>query len=892
MDATAPLFEPAANTATSSIKASVSRKTSLSAAASHFAPSSSIHNDYGGQTYAISAARSNLSPDASGFVPIADSNVCRFFVRGACRKGLDCHFVHDVSRTPSSAGGVDANTRTSTDRACFDGGIKCTYGPGLAIEKLELGTEQSSTVVIACLPMGTSEQDIRSHLAPCGELSGLSVKCGNDKTMYTIVSFTEASMAWEAVRMFHGTEANSWKNYPATKRSKKESRQDGKKASRVSVTVKSSDSSSSAACGVSIKVHWYLPVRCAWIHFGNRWEAERTAKAVNDKELGGRSLSAKFQQPSFNQRTNFSVWVGNISERVTEELLIQFVQSKGKCRVRSVSLGDLPFKDCNGPAVVQRLLERQGGGHILSFVQSDSDTVGVKRKALVKFANDKDADRAFEYFKDMQNVTELGGSRLFVQRILTIKFVIPSSTLSIIEKALAVSLAQFTATVRSSTFAGPLRSTISIQADNMQTIALVREQLGPLLGGEVVRDSADASRILWNRSMASNTLAESLRTSLGIEAGLVLFDRHRQEVRVFGPEAQRKKVAKLIIEKSKQSTETHAVPVSSDEYNYVLRSGREVLDKIIRAAGAEKVSLNIGNRSLLVEGDTAQAERARTHITRLFNKQKRGLNVVVEVEEECPVCLCSPDEDDTVRLSCKHVYCRDCFTMWLSGSATSCQFPLSCLEEGCSVLVMLADLHSFLPADVMARLQRAALDHHIRRNHATLQHCPSPACTGIYRVAEGMKLSSCSSCVQIICLSCETSHEGLTCKEYAHSSLPPDHLRLKIIDDILTLRCPRCRQAFLDFEGCFAISCSGCSCKFCGWCLEDCGNDAHPHVKRCPHKPHDADSYFGTREQFNQAQNKRRHTRVLAFLATLGPNEKSNVLESIRQDLKELELQL
>jgi hypothetical protein len=157
-------------------------------------------------------------------------------------------------------------------------------------------------------------------------------------------------------------------------------------------------------------------------------------------------------------------------------------------------------------------------------------------------------------------------------------------------------------------------------------------------------------------------------------------------------------------------------------------------------------------------------------------------------------------------------------------------------------------------------------------------------------VTDGTKLSS---CVQIICLSCETSHEGLTCKEYAHASLPPDHLRLKIIDDILTLRCPRCRQAFLDFEGCFAISCSGCSCKFCGWCLQDCGNtDAHPHVKTCPHKPHDADSYFGTIEQFNEAQNKRRHTRVLAFLATLGPNEKSNVLESIRQDLKELNLQL
>ena len=33
----------------------------------------------------------------------------------------------------------------------------------------------------------------------------------------------------------------------------------------------------------------------------------------------------------------------------------------------------------------------------------------------------------------------------------------------------------------------------------------------------------------------------------------------------------------------------------------------------------------------------------------------------------------------------------------------------------------------------------------------------------------------------------------------------------RYVEGILTLCCPRCKQAFLDFDGCFALSCSRCS---------------------------------------------------------------------------------
>ena len=51
--------------------------------------------------------------------------------------------------------------------------------------------------------------------------------------------------------------------------------------------------------------------------------------------------------------------------------------------------------------------------------------------------------------------------------------------------------------------------------------------------------------------------------------------------------------------------------------------------------------------------------------------------------------------------------------------------------------------------------------------------------------------------------------------------------REKIIEDMLTLKCPRqhCRNAFVDFDACFALTCNVCSCAFCVYCLHDCGRD-------------------------------------------------------------------
>ena len=54
------------------------------------------------------------------------------------------------------------------------------------------------------------------------------------------------------------------------------------------------------------------------------------------------------------------------------------------------------------------------------------------------------------------------------------------------------------------------------------------------------------------------------------------------------------------------------------------------------------------------------------------------------------------------------------------------------------------------------------------------------------------------------------------------------------ITEELNLKCPRCETVFYDYEGCNALKCSQgkCGAAFCAICLQDCGRDAHTHVRK------------------------------------------------------------
>ncbi|KAL6059559.1 IBR domain-containing protein [Balamuthia mandrillaris] len=131
-------------------------------------------------------------------------------------------------------------------------------------------------------------------------------------------------------------------------------------------------------------------------------------------------------------------------------------------------------------------------------------------------------------------------------------------------------------------------------------------------------------------------------------------------------------------------------------------------------------------------------------------------------------------------------------------------------------------------------------------------------------------------------------------QQWERESTVQRHCR-RIVEDILTLQCPRCHQAFVDFDGCFALKCSRCNASFCGWCLQDCGKNAHPHVKMCAsnnNRGGGGRGYHGSFAQFEEAQRRRREKRVREYLQLLGREEREQVMVTLKQELEDLKLQM
>jgi hypothetical protein len=307
-------------------------------------------------------------------------------------------------------------------------------------------------------------------------------------------------MAIATSKALHGTTARSWQGNIAETPKRKDTKPGKESANAVSVQIKNSGS---AATGTTVHVQWYKSSRCGWAHFGRKWEAEKVAKVCHGMNIGERILSVKFQKPSLGQRTSFSVWIGNIDESATPSLLRSKVEKLSKCQTLSVSLGELPFRDKSAAEIIQRLLREQGGP--LTAFDCSPGNNRLKRKALAKFAFEADAKRVCEYF-NQRKVPELGGSILFLKRVFVAKYSLPSTIAETLLKEILPTLkkhesARFsnhTNETKEST-----KTSISIQADDLATITLIRKEVDPILRGEVLRDPKNGSRIFWNNRQVS-----------------------------------------------------------------------------------------------------------------------------------------------------------------------------------------------------------------------------------------------------------------------------------------------------------------------------------------------------------------------------------------------------
>lgn len=924
-----PVFRPK-NTRTEALG-------TLNVAAKRFVPSFQVHGDAATMP-PPSPGGTRQDPTFYQRSPVQKQKpLCRFFQQGACRRGLQCSFSHDVSRlatgtlgsgdieddglTRGDSGLATVNIGRAADGAFIvvDEGIRCQFGPGAKVIDLKLGsanetsTEQSTRMLISGLGPAISDFDLEVMVSKFGTIQSMNRR----HSSYAFCTYGTNQSAKDAVHSLSGTSQSSWIGLAAKGENTNGTVDATKRDSKfVSVVLVAEEGLVSSPRNATVKLQWYAPSRVAWLHFRQRPWAEKAATTLHSKTFDKRTLSAKFQPPSYRQTRSFSVWVGGLGGYVKQDQLRQFVRKySGTKMPESILMEEPTFCDEDGPQIVRQLLLSKGGPLIRFDEDGDNHLPHVlKRKALAKFAKAEDAARACAYFRTNTRVRGLGDTRVFCQRVYSAKFTLPGSVFLVVRDELQRVIKKQQAIhhdIRFTIFENAnMTTSLLLQADDAKHLAVTKCRITPILDGELILDPCckqEQKVPFWKEFFASKQVAKQATRRISRHFGnadvSVLFNTRRREVRLFAKSFLRDPATTHVVnELSALKPDSHSVPIDLDQYTFLLNGGRATLDQLIVACHAPSVSLDIKNRALLVEGTATDAKKSVAFLTRLMCKDEPG--TASEEESPCPVCFCVPDEDEpTVQLSCMHRYCRDCFLAWLCSGTQTCDFPIQCLAEGCAREAELDELDRALPRPDFLSLLRSAVDKHVMANQCKYQFCLSPGCSGIFAHPENaldttgsheQRTATCSTCQMTVCTQCKVQeHEGLTCQQYMLAKMPPNRLRNHIVEEILTLKCPRCPQAFLAFDGCFALKCSSCPCAFCGWCIADCGSDAHAHVKSCREKLPEAkhETYYGTFPQFEKAQRIRRRKRLISFLQTLGTKEEQHAtLACIEQDLKDLHL--
>ena len=265
---------------------------------------------------------------------------------------------------------------------------------------------------------------------------------------------------------------------------------------------------------------------------------------------------------------------------------------------------------------------------------------------------------------------------------------------------------------------------------------------------------------------------------------------------------------------------------------------------------------------------------------------------------DCPICFCPVDMEQCSLLGCSHVYCKACIKAQFAGaeSQTDVNLPLSCVKQSCNALHGWEDITALTSADALAFIKDTAITKHLLAHATRIQLCvnTTAGCLSLLDLSQvrrpmtpheekqwGGTAAECLDCARIYCLSCsERDHQpievhlGVPCSQAGLADRIDLRTHLHSIESILNLRCPRCTCVFLDFSGCAAVACSNsaCSAAFCAICLQDCGKDAHEHVRRCNQNP-SLGNYFVTADQFKMIHISRRTLEVKRYIDEIPSKE-------------------
>ena len=859
-------------------------------------PSAAEHDDEARPNYAKAAAAGGGGDDGRG--------PCRY---GEACTAEGCPFAHDDRPVEASyVDGVQKGVVSEADgsfRVRLVGTTDVSFGPGASVISVRPSSGGSSCLV--AINGLHAEKSPDEQVKAAVSRYGLLVSFDRPNESYALALFAERKGAEDCVAAIDGRSLTVASAVRDCKRG-----QQG--TDTLSVRILAEPGGPAPVQAHTIKISWYSPTRLCFLHFSSQKAADRAAMCCDGKKPPGASaaVSAKVQVASRGARI-FSVTLSGVEESADSSLISRFVKSATRNVTPSNVLLHAPsFKGGNraveailqtgvavsaekqheqgrrervaGRAIEGKEVPRRGG--LEGFIPGSFTVlpgVGQKVKAVARFESAAQASRAVSSLTAQGSQPTLGGQVLRAEQVVSAKFTFLNGMYSVLRDRVEELLALGGPSLQRTVHSGPVSTTLKIRGLDPKAMLETKRLLDRAIQGERFVETSGGLRCVpvWSPYFGHRSFDADAAEIERLSGAFVLRDTRRRELRLFGNSSA--------IERAKQ-----AIKGFVSDCRFVRLSSFSSRRHFSNAKNRPEGCLYDPSRSVLIVHGAATAELLASSVTAMeeaWGGQGAGRSAEYERPSdggECPVCYCPPEEGSTLRLSsCGHSYCKECFESWIGQG----HFPLNCLTANCAQPVTMTELSTVL-GDGFLPLLRLALDEHVNSHVESLRFCITPDCPQVYAL-DGERMVYCSTCALAICTRCHVEeHGGLTCAEYAKSKAPADKIRNYILEEILTMKCPRCTKAFFDFTGCFSVSCGNCPCSFCGWCLKDCGSDAHSHVAHCPAKPKGADVYFGSLAQFVEAQRLRQHRLLTEYFGTLDVATRLAASRSCESDLKDLGL--
>ncbi|KAI0067316.1 hypothetical protein BV25DRAFT_1794809 [Artomyces pyxidatus] len=199
--------------------------------------------------------------------------------------------------------------------------------------------------------------------------------------------------------------------------------------------------------------------------------------------------------------------------------------------------------------------------------------------------------------------------------------------------------------------------------------------------------------------------------------------------------------------------------------------------------------------------------------------------------DHCLVCLCPPAVP--VTLYCGHTWCKACLSDYLRAANGLRSFPLRCFGGSCTECIPLEVARSILPLSDFDALALSSFQTYVQARPDEFHHCPTPDCPQVFRVGPRDTVLTCPSCFIRVCTHCKiTYHEGVTCANRTHGA-QEDRLFDHYVNTHDVKTCPGCRALIERAEGCHHVTCTRCKTHVCWVCLEtfEEGKGIYEHLR-------------------------------------------------------------